>query len=635
MAVRKKKSAGNDFLLIDALKDLCAEKEISQDTLFDAIESALVFACKKTANADKRVIVELDRDKGFFHVYEVQEIVEEVKNPTREISLEDARAIDARYEIGDVYRKEVPPNKFGRIAAQAAKQFVMQKIREAERGVVYDEFTNRDNDVVTGTVTRIEDGNVIVDIGKTEAILVPIEQIYTDRFQIGDRVRAYVAEVRKMGKGPQVYLSRTHPGLLRRLFELEVPEIQEGIITIKAVAREAGNRSKIAVTSQDPNIDAVGACLGEHGVRAAAISKELGNEKIDIVKWDEDPAVFIANALSPSKVMKVAVNEYDKMSRVVVPNNQLSLAIGKEGQNARLAAKLTGWKIDIKSKAQAKDEVLPEDMRQVKVGETLKKKKKKKKSPEELQQEQKAPKEKPQKQKQKAEKKPAPTPPPQQDTEEFSAYLLAGFDDFSDSDFPEEETSAPSQEKTPPPKNTTTPQPNTKEISTDLFDSFDDFAEPDFSDEETSAPKQEKSAQANDGLAGFDDFPNEEKSAPKQEKSAQANDGLAGFEDFPEEEKSAQANDGLAGFDNPPEEKNSAPKQETSAQANDGLAGFDNSPAEEKSAPKQEKLPAPKQKKTPEPKTKKSPAPETDLLAGFDDFDDMDLPDFDDSSDKK
>ena len=366
MAVRKKKTGG-EIILIDALKDLCAEKEINPDALFDAIESALIFACKKSASADKKVVVDLDRDSGFFHVYELRDVVEEVTNPVKEISISDAKRISPEYEIGDVVRHEVPPNNFGRIAAQAAKQFVMQKIREAERGVVYDEFTNKDNDIVTGTVTSIEDGNVIVDIGKTEAVLVPVEQIYTDRFQVGDRVRAYVAEVRKIGKGPQVYLSRTHPGFLRRLFESEVPEIQEGIITIKTVAREAGNRSKIAVVSNNPDVDPVGACLGEHGIRAQAISKELGEEKIDVVKWDEDPAIFIANALSPSKVMKVAVNEYAKVSHVVVPNSQLSLAIGKEGQNARLSAKLTGWKIDIKSKTQAKDDVYDSDLRVVQI----------------------------------------------------------------------------------------------------------------------------------------------------------------------------------------------------------------------------------------------------------------------------
>ena len=380
MAVRRKKGGG-ELSMITALKELCAEKEIDQNTLFDAIESALIFACKKTATADKKVVVDLDRDSGIFHVYELRDVVEEVTNRNREISIEDARLLDSKYEIGSVVRYEVSPNNFGRIAAQAAKQFVMQKIREAERGVVYDEFTNKDNDIVTGTVTRIEDGNVIVDIGKTEAVLVPIEQMRSDRFKIGDRVRAYVAEVRKIGKGPQVYLSRTHPGFLRRLFELEVPEIQEGIITIKGVAREPGNRSKIAVFSNNPDVDPVGACLGEHGVRAQAIAKELGNEKIDVVKWDEDPAIFIANALSPSKVMKVAVNEYEKVSHVVVPNNQLSLAIGKEGQNARLAARITGWKIDIKSKAQAKDDVPDPDLREVVLISEKPKKQKKVKPP--------------------------------------------------------------------------------------------------------------------------------------------------------------------------------------------------------------------------------------------------------------
>ena len=369
MAVKRKK-AGSEIMLIDALKDLCAEKEIDQNTLFDAIEMALISACKKSASADKNVVVDLDRSSGAFHVYELRNVVEEVTNSNKEISLDDARKIKPTYEIGDVVREEVMPKDFGRIAAQAAKQFVMQKIREAERGVVYDEFTNKDNDVVTGTIIRIEDGNAIVDIGKTEAVLVPVEQIYTDRLKVGDRVRAYVAEVRKISKGPQVYLSRTHPGFLRRLFELEVPEIQDGLIVIKGVAREAGNRSKIAVYSENPDIDAVGACLGEHGVRAQAIAKELNNEKIDVVKWDEDPALFIANALSPSKVMKISVNDYARVSHVVVPNNQLSLAIGKEGQNARLAAKITGWKIDIKSKSQAQEqgEENDPDLREVRIG---------------------------------------------------------------------------------------------------------------------------------------------------------------------------------------------------------------------------------------------------------------------------
>lgn len=536
MAVRRKK-AGSEFLLLDALKDLCAEKEINQDTLFDAIESALIFACKKTANADKKVVVDLDRTNGTFHVYELRDVVEDVKNKNREISLADAKSISPKYELGDVVRTEVPPNNFGRIAAQAAKQFVMQKIREAERGVVYDEFTNSENDIVTGTVTRIEDGNVIVDIGKTEAILVPVEQIYTDRFKIGDRVRAYVAEVRKMGKGPQVYLSRTHPALLRRLFELEVPEIQEGIITIKGVAREAGNRSKLAVTSQDPNIDPVGSCLGEHGVRAQAVTNELGGrEKIDIVKWDEDPAIYIANALSPSKVMKVAVNEYDKMSRVVVPNNQLSLAIGKEGQNARLAAKLTGWKIDIKSKSQARDEVLSEDMREVKLVADKPKKKGKKKgkdnlTPDQLQENQQP---KPKKDKKPKQDKPKveAAPQPAISADPFAAFDSFGDDAFSAFDsFEEQEPAAETEKPATPSKPAETPKPEDTASAFDAFGAFEDFGEP----EPEPAPEPEKPVEAEKPADVEKPKPKPEK--PKDEEPADpfgAFDAFDAFDSFDE-----------------------------------------------------------------------------------------------------
>lgn len=367
MAVRKKRGASNEIFLLDALKDLCTERDIPPELLFTAIEEALVFACKKTSGADKNISVEIDRDNGTFHVRESRDVVKNVTNSNREINLLDARRINPEAQIGDVVTKEVPAGDFGRIAAQAAKQVVMQKIREAERIVVYDEFTDHANDLVNGSVIRIEDGNAVVDIGKTEAILTADEQMPQDNFQIGDRIKAYVAEVRKIGKGPQVYLSRTHPNFLRRLFEMAVPEVQEGIIAIKAIAREAGARAKIAVTSKDENIDAIGSCVGQHGIRIQNLVDELGDEKIDIVLWDTDPAIFIANALSPSKVMRVAVNELDKVSRVVVPNNQLSLAIGKEGQNARLAARLTGWKIDIKSKSQAKDDVLDSDFRVAKI----------------------------------------------------------------------------------------------------------------------------------------------------------------------------------------------------------------------------------------------------------------------------
>ena len=367
MAVKKKKTVPNEILLLDALKDLCSEKGIPLDLMFDAIEAALVFACKKTLGADKNIRVDINRETGIYHIKELREVVETVTKPSTEISLADAQRVNPDLQVGEFVSKEISAEGFGRIAAQAAKQVVTQKIRDAERIMIYDEFTDRANDVVNGNVVRIEDGNAIIDIGKTEAVLAAAEQMPNDRIKVGDRVKAYVAEVRKIGKGPQVYLSRTHPGFLRRLFELEVPEIQEKIVLVKCIAREAGMRSKVAVISGDEDIDAVGSCVGQHGIRIQAIVDELSDEKIDIVQWDADPAVFIANALSPSKVIRVSVNEMDKVSRVVVPNNQLSLAIGKEGQNARLAAKLTGWKIDIKSKSQAKGEELGEDFRTVKI----------------------------------------------------------------------------------------------------------------------------------------------------------------------------------------------------------------------------------------------------------------------------
>ena len=269
--------------------------------------------------------------------------------------------------MDDILEQEVTPANFGRIAAQTAKQVVVPRIREAERGNIYDEFSNRASDIVTGVVQRVENRNVYIDLGKTEALLPAAEQIEGDEYYHGDRIKAYVLEVRKTSKGPQITVSRTHPGLLKRLFELEVPEIQDGIVEIKSVAREPGMRSKIAVFSREEDVDPVGACVGHKGLRVQAIVNELRNEKIDIVKWNSDPARYIANALSPAKVVSVAVKEDEKVSRVVVPDYQLSLAIGKEGQNARLAAKLTGWKIDIKSETQAMDEELEEGMDVVEV----------------------------------------------------------------------------------------------------------------------------------------------------------------------------------------------------------------------------------------------------------------------------
>ncbi len=368
MAGRRKKQEPS---LIDAIKDLCAEKDLSPDVMFEAVESALKAAYKKNFNQDDNVEVSIDREDGSFHVYSLKSVVETVEDPVIEISKEDASAINPDCEIDDVIEIEVTPKNFGRIAAQAAKQIVVQKLREAERGVIYDEFTNRESDLVRGKVLRIEDDNLIVEVGKTEAILVPSELTFTDNFQPGDWVRAYIIEVKKDGKGPQVYLSRTHPNFLRRLIEIEVPEIQEGIIEIKSVAREAGSRAKIAVSSKDPNVEAVGSCVGQRGTRIQSVLDELGEEKLDVVEWSAKSGVFIANALSPSKIISVALADDDKNCRVVVPDNQLSLAIGKEGQNARLAARLTGWKIDIKSLRQSQNDPLSPNMHEVDISDAM------------------------------------------------------------------------------------------------------------------------------------------------------------------------------------------------------------------------------------------------------------------------
>ena len=366
-AKTKRTKKENDHGFMEAFRELGQEKGIAPEVLFDAIEAALISAYKRNFSSAQNVRVTLDRTTGKYHVYAIKNIVESAANDITEISLHDAREINANYEVGDSLEIEVTPANFGRIAAQTAKQVVVQRIREAERGIIYDEFSSRESDIITGLVQRVEGHNVFIDLGKTEAVLAPSEQIEGENYEHGDRIKAYIVEVKKTTKGPQVVVSRTHPGLLKRLFELEVPEIQEGIVEIKSVAREPGMRSKIAVHSNLEDIDPVGACVGHKGMRVQTIVDELRNEKIDIVKWDEDPANYIANALSPAKVVSVAVNEAEKVSRVVVPDYQLSLAIGKEGQNARLAAKLTGWKIDIKSESQAENEELDENMNVVEV----------------------------------------------------------------------------------------------------------------------------------------------------------------------------------------------------------------------------------------------------------------------------
>ena len=368
MAARRSKSKKQEEPgFLDALRALAKEKGVDEDFLFDAIEAALISAYKRNFGSAQNVRVVLDRHTGAYHVYAIKTVVDEVFDDVQEISLAQARTINEDYEEGDTIEIEVTPANFGRIAAQAAKQVVVQRVREAERGIIYEEFMSREGDIVNGLVSRVENRNVFIDLGKTEAILMPAEQIAGETYEHGDQIKAYIVEVKRTSRGPQIVVSRTHPGLLKRLFELEVPEIQEGIVEIKSVAREPGMRSKVAVWSREEDVDPVGSCVGHKGLRVQAIVEELGSEKIDIVKWNEDSAKFIANALSPAKVVSVAVNEDEKVSRVVVPDYQLSLAIGKEGQNARLAAKLTGWKIDIKSETQAKDDVLDESMSEVAV----------------------------------------------------------------------------------------------------------------------------------------------------------------------------------------------------------------------------------------------------------------------------
>jgi len=338
---------------IEALHELEKGRGISAEILFEAIEAALISAYKKNFGSLQNVRVLIDRLTGEFKVYARKTVVEIVEDARTQVGLEEARKLDPNYQLEDIVEYEVTPREFGRIAAQTAKQVVVQRIREAERGMIYDEYVNREGDIVTGIVQRYEQKNVIVDLGKVEAVLPAQEQIPGEVYQSFERIKTYVVEVKKTTKGPQIMLSRTHPGLIKRLFELEVPEIHDGIVEIKGVSREAGARSKIAVYSRDSNVDPVGACVGPKGVRVQTIVTELKGEKIDIVNFSTDPQEFVANALSPAKVMAVYPKTNEKVAIVVVPDYQLSLAIGKEGQNARLAAKLTGWKIDIKSESQA------------------------------------------------------------------------------------------------------------------------------------------------------------------------------------------------------------------------------------------------------------------------------------------
>lgn len=340
---------------LNALELVAKEKGIDKEIIFEAIEASLVSACKKHFGTSQNIKVDMNRETGEVKCFTQKTIVETVEDPQLEISLDMARVVKADYMVGDVVDIEVTPKNFGRISAQTAKQVVVQKFREAEREILFNQYITKEREVVTAVVQRKERRNVIVQMGKIDAVLAANEQIPGEQYNFMDRVKVYVLEVKQTTKGPQIFVSRTHPELVKRLFEQEVPEVHDGTVEIKSIAREAGSRTKIAVYSKNENVDALGACVGQNGYRVNVIVNELGGEKIDVINWSEDPREFIAAALSPSKVLEVKLNEAEQSAKIVVPDHQLSLAIGKEGQNARLSAKLTGWRIDIKSETQARE----------------------------------------------------------------------------------------------------------------------------------------------------------------------------------------------------------------------------------------------------------------------------------------
>ena len=353
MRAKNSKTTNGNPELIEALEAIAREKDISKEVLLEAIQNSLLAACKDQFGKSDNIRVVLDETTGEFHVYQDKVVVEEVLDDTLEIALAEAEARHGVTDLGATVSIEVTPKNFGRISAQKAKQVVVQKIREEERKVLYDQYYTKEKDIITGTVQRYSNGNYTVNIGKIDTVLTEQEQVKTERFRSHEKIRVYVTEVKDTPRGPRIVISRTHPELVKRLFEAEVAEIQSGVVEIKSVSREAGSRSKIAVYSRNPDVDAVGACVGMNGARVNAVVNELRGEKIDIVEWNENPAIFIEHALSPSRVVSVTVDIEEKSALVVVPDYQLSLAIGKEGQNARLAARLTGYKIDIKNETQA------------------------------------------------------------------------------------------------------------------------------------------------------------------------------------------------------------------------------------------------------------------------------------------
>ena len=350
------KAAIDNKQLIQALEDLEKEKGIKKEYLLESIETALVTAYKRNFDSSENVKIEMDEKTGATYVYSVKEVVEEVENPVTQINLNDAKKTNKKAKVGNMVNIEIVPKNFGRIAAQTAKQVIVQKIREAEREVLYAEYSDRKGEIVSGNIQKADRGIVIMDLGKLEGVMPAKEQIPTERYRVNDKIKAYVVDVDRGEKGaPQVIVSRSHPDFVRKMLEIEIPEIYEGIIEVKSVSRDPGKRCKVAVYSQDENIDPVGSCVGQKGIRIQNIINELHGEKIDVIEWSPDIATFIAAALLPAKIMAVDIKEEEKFAQVIVADDQLSLAIGKAGQNARLAAKLTNWKIDIKSETQFRE----------------------------------------------------------------------------------------------------------------------------------------------------------------------------------------------------------------------------------------------------------------------------------------
>ena len=351
-----KKEAIDNKELILALEELEKEKGIKKEYLLESIETALVTAYKRNFDSLENVKVVMDPQTGATHVYAIREVMEMANDEDTEISLEEAKTIDKNYKIGDFVETEIVPRDFGRIAAQTAKQVIIQKLREAEREIIYTEYNERKGEIVSGIIQKADKSIVVMDLGKLEGVMPTKEQIPTEKYRVNDKIKGYVLDVEKGAKGaPHVVVSRSHPDFVRKLLEFEIPEIYEGVIEIKSVSRDPGYRSKVAVYSPDPNIDPVGSCVGQKGVRIQNVINELNGEKIDVIEWNPDPAIYISAALLPAQIMAVDIKQEEKFAQVIVPDNQLSLAIGKSGQNARLAAKLTNWKIDIKSETQFRE----------------------------------------------------------------------------------------------------------------------------------------------------------------------------------------------------------------------------------------------------------------------------------------